>query len=91
MNFEKSIYQVIEDNWRVIGQALASRNVMRPEIEAMREAYIASSLARHNGDFCFETAEFHVKAGSTISEAITFLEDNDFLVYKKHCGRAVVK
>ena len=37
------------------------------------------------------SVEFHVKAGSIISEAITFLEDNDFLVYKKHCGRAVVK
>jgi hypothetical protein len=91
MNFEKSIYRVIEDNWRVIGQALASRNVMHPEINAMREAYVTASLARYNGDFCFETAEFRVKAGSTISEAITFLEGNDFLVYKKHCGRAVVK
>jgi hypothetical protein len=91
MDSEKSIYQVIEDNWRVIGQALASRNVMQLEINAMREAYVASMLARHNGDFCVETAQFHVRAGSVISEAITFLEDNDFLVYKKHCGRAVVK
>jgi hypothetical protein len=86
---EKSIYQIIEDNWRIIGQSLASRNVMRPEIEAMKEAYITSCLARYNGE-TYE-AEFHVKAGTAISEAITFLEDNDFLIYKKHCGRAVVK
>ncbi len=66
---------------------LASLNVPVSKLKAIKGILEAQEYNLND----VYTAEFHVKAGSIASEAITFLEDNDFFVYKKHCGRAVVK
>jgi len=89
---DTNIYQQIEDNWRMIGQALAGRNVQHADLAVMREAYIRSVMSRYNGESNagIEFSEFWV-SNEEEQKAIIFLEDRDFLVYKKHCGRAVVK
>lgn len=66
---------------------LASVNVPVAKLKAIKGILDAQEFNLNE----VYTAEFHVPAGSIVSEAITFLEDNNFLVYKKHCGRAVVK
>ena len=83
-----NIYEQIEDNWRTISQPLASRNVQRPELEAMRDAYIRSAMARFRGE---ETpAEFWVSDWYE-AQYVKFLQNRDYVIYKKNCGLAVVK
>jgi hypothetical protein len=89
---QASVYSVIESNWRIIAQALAARNVLRPELEAMRDAYIECSLARHNEQLNVTAIQVEYFVANGLERAaVKALQDRGYTIYKNHCGIAVVK
>lgn len=66
---------------------LASLSVTVPKLKAIKK--ILEDQEYNVNEPC--TAEFHVSSTSFEGAYISFLEAKDFIVYKRHSGRAVVK